>query len=205
MTQASDTRSKVVGYVLWLFGFTGAHRSCCGKPVTGTPWFFTLGLPALGWLIDLFLIPSMDPPGRPPLPRLQAPLFRGLGATDLSRSFRHASDVHGQVAHRHPLAVHPRPAGNRLALRLLDAQRPDHCGECRGLMLPRGRPFPGGRDCHPVCVRVQYMERRQGVTPAIIPRAAPVRFQDRLTVVCNNRASPGSCPMPRHSTLTTPH
>ncbi len=60
MTQANNTHSKTVGYVLWLFGFTGAHRFYYGKPVTGTLWFFTLGLLGLGWLIDLFLIPSMD-------------------------------------------------------------------------------------------------------------------------------------------------
>ncbi len=42
------------------FGFTGAHRFFYGKPVTGTIWFFTLGLLGIGWLIDLFLIPGMD-------------------------------------------------------------------------------------------------------------------------------------------------
>jgi TM2 domain-containing membrane protein YozV len=57
---AHDTHMKVVGYVLWLFGFTGAHRFYYGKQVTGTIWFFTLGLLGIGWLIDLFLIPSMD-------------------------------------------------------------------------------------------------------------------------------------------------
>ena len=60
MTQTSDTHSKAVGYVLWVFGFTGAHRFYYGKPVTGTIWFFTLGLLGVGWLIDLFLIPGMD-------------------------------------------------------------------------------------------------------------------------------------------------
>ena len=60
MTQTSDTHSKTIGYILWLFGFTGAHRFYYGKPVTGTIWFFTLGLLGIGWLIDLFLIPSMD-------------------------------------------------------------------------------------------------------------------------------------------------
>ena len=60
MAQASDTHLKKVGYVLWLFGFTGAHRFYYGKPVTGTIWFFTLGLLGIGWVIDLFLIPSMD-------------------------------------------------------------------------------------------------------------------------------------------------
>lgn len=60
MTQAGDTHAKTIGYILWLFGFTGAHRFYYGKPVTGTLWFFTLGLLGIGWLIDLFLIPSMD-------------------------------------------------------------------------------------------------------------------------------------------------
>ena len=60
MTETSDTHSKTVGYVLWIFGFTGAHRFYYGRPVTGTIWFFTLGLLGIGWLIDLFLIPGMD-------------------------------------------------------------------------------------------------------------------------------------------------
>lgn len=56
----NDTHSKTIGYLLWIFGFTGAHRFYYGKPVTGTIWFFTLGLFGIGWLIDLFLIPGMD-------------------------------------------------------------------------------------------------------------------------------------------------
>lgn len=56
----NDTHRKTVGYLLWIFGFTGSHRFYYGKPVTGTIWFFTLGLLGIGWLIDLFLIPSMD-------------------------------------------------------------------------------------------------------------------------------------------------
>lgn len=60
MAQTGDTHSKLMGYILWLVGFTGAHRFYFGKPVTGTIWFFTLGLLGIGWLIDLFLIPSMD-------------------------------------------------------------------------------------------------------------------------------------------------
>ncbi|MEI8596220.1 NINE protein [Photobacterium halotolerans] len=55
-----NTHSKLIGYLLWIFGFTGAHRFYYGKPVTGTIWFFTLGLLGIGWLIDLFLIPGMD-------------------------------------------------------------------------------------------------------------------------------------------------
>ena len=59
-TLLNDTHRKTIGYALWIFGFTGAHRFYYGKPVTGTIWFFTLGLLGIGWLIDLFLIPGMD-------------------------------------------------------------------------------------------------------------------------------------------------
>lgn len=55
-----DTHSKTIGYLLWLFGFTGAHRFYYGRQITGVIWFFTLGLLGVGWLIDLFLIPLMD-------------------------------------------------------------------------------------------------------------------------------------------------
>jgi TM2 domain-containing membrane protein YozV len=54
------THSKVIGYLLWIFGFTGSHRFYYGRPLTGTLWFFTFGLLGVGWLIDLFLIPGMD-------------------------------------------------------------------------------------------------------------------------------------------------
>jgi TM2 domain-containing membrane protein YozV len=55
-----DTHSKTIGYILWIFGFIGAHRFYYGKPVTGTIWACTLGLLGVGWVIDFFLIPSMD-------------------------------------------------------------------------------------------------------------------------------------------------
>ena len=60
MIATNDTHYKTIGYILWIFGFTGAHRFYYGKPVTGTLWFFTLDLLGVGWLIDVFLIPSMD-------------------------------------------------------------------------------------------------------------------------------------------------
>jgi TM2 domain-containing membrane protein YozV len=60
MSQPNDTHSKTIGYILWIFGFMGAHRFYYGKPVTGTIWFFTLGLLLIGWIVDLFLIPAMD-------------------------------------------------------------------------------------------------------------------------------------------------
>ncbi len=60
MGRPNDTHLKSVGYILWIFGFTGSHRFYYGKPISGTIWFFTLGLLLIGWIIDLFLIPSMD-------------------------------------------------------------------------------------------------------------------------------------------------
>ena len=59
MLAAGTTHSTLIGYLLWIFGFTGSHRFYFGKPVTGTVYFFTLGLLGIGWLVDLFLIPGM--------------------------------------------------------------------------------------------------------------------------------------------------
>ena len=60
MRSGNDTHSLGIGYLLWIFGFTGAHRFYFGKPISGTIWFFTLGLLGIGWLIDLFLMPGME-------------------------------------------------------------------------------------------------------------------------------------------------
>jgi TM2 domain-containing membrane protein YozV len=73
--QPQNTHSKLLGYVLWIVGFTGAHRFYYGKPFTGTLWFFTFGLFGIGWLIDLLLIPGMD---------RQADLRFNAGSTDYS-------------------------------------------------------------------------------------------------------------------------
>ncbi|TVZ40430.1 TM2 domain-containing membrane protein YozV [Alteromonadaceae bacterium 2753L.S.0a.02] len=56
----NNSHSLVLGYIAWIFGFIGAHRFYFGKPITGTIWFFTCGLFFIGWIIDLFLIPSME-------------------------------------------------------------------------------------------------------------------------------------------------
>ena len=60
MSDGNDTHRKTIGYVLWIFGFTGSHRFYYGKPISGTIYLFTLGLFLIGWIVDLFLIPSMD-------------------------------------------------------------------------------------------------------------------------------------------------
>lgn len=60
MPGLQDTHSKTIGYITWAFGFTGAHRFYYGRQLTGTLWFCTLGLLGIGWIVDFFLIPSMD-------------------------------------------------------------------------------------------------------------------------------------------------
>ena len=59
-SEPNNSHNLLIGYLLWIFGFMGAHRFYYGKPVSGTIWFFTFGLFFIGWLVDLFLIPSMD-------------------------------------------------------------------------------------------------------------------------------------------------
>ncbi len=60
MDGTNDTHRKSIGYILWLFGFTGSHRFYYGKPLIGTIYFFTFGVLLIGWIVDLFLIPSLD-------------------------------------------------------------------------------------------------------------------------------------------------
>ena len=60
MKPTNDTHSIVIGYLFWIFGVFGAHRFYYGKPISGVIWFFTLGLLGIGWIVDAFLIPSMD-------------------------------------------------------------------------------------------------------------------------------------------------
>jgi TM2 domain-containing membrane protein YozV len=50
----------LAGYIFWIFGFTGAHRFYYGKKWTGLLWFCSFGMFGIGWLVDAFLIPSMD-------------------------------------------------------------------------------------------------------------------------------------------------
>ncbi len=69
--QPAPTHSVLLGYLFWIFGFTGSHRFYYGRPISGVIWFLTGGLLLIGWIVDLFLIPSMCeaaerryPPGR---------------------------------------------------------------------------------------------------------------------------------------------
>jgi TM2 domain-containing membrane protein YozV len=58
--QRSQTHSIPLGYILWFFGFLGAHRFYYGKTWTGVLYFSTFGLFGIGWIIDFFLIPGME-------------------------------------------------------------------------------------------------------------------------------------------------
>ena len=60
MNREQPTHSVFMGYLLWIFGFIGAHRFYYGKQISGVIWFFTLGLFFVGWIIDLLLIPAMS-------------------------------------------------------------------------------------------------------------------------------------------------
>jgi TM2 domain-containing membrane protein YozV len=54
------SHSLLMGYLLWIFGFMGAHRFYYGRPVSGVIYFCTLGLFFIGWIVDLFLMPKLD-------------------------------------------------------------------------------------------------------------------------------------------------
>lgn len=60
MKEQRTTHEIFIGYFLWIFGFLGAHRFYYGRQISGTIYFFTLGLFLVGWIVDLFLIPSMN-------------------------------------------------------------------------------------------------------------------------------------------------
>lgn len=61
--ELKDTKSThplPIGYLLWIFGFSGAHRFYYGKKMTGILYFLTFGLFMVGWIVDFFLIPQME-------------------------------------------------------------------------------------------------------------------------------------------------
>ncbi|MCS7468555.1 TM2 domain-containing protein [Stieleria sp. ICT_E10.1] len=57
--EMTPTHPVLIGYLYWILGIFGAHRFYFGRPITGVLWFFTGGVFLIGWIVDLFLIPSM--------------------------------------------------------------------------------------------------------------------------------------------------
>lgn len=55
----TETHRLSVAYLLWIFGFSGAHRFYVGRPSSGTWYFLTFGFFGIGWILDLFLLPGM--------------------------------------------------------------------------------------------------------------------------------------------------
>lgn len=54
------THSLAMGYLLWLcLGLLGVHRFYFGRRVSGAVYLLSGGLLGVGWLIDLFLLPSI--------------------------------------------------------------------------------------------------------------------------------------------------
>ncbi len=61
MQQEKETHLTPIGYLLWFFGgLFGYHRFYYGRQLTGLLWMFTLGVFFIGWVVDAFLISSMN-------------------------------------------------------------------------------------------------------------------------------------------------
>ena len=56
----NNTHHDVIGYLLWFIRLYRISSIYFGKPVSGTIYFCTFGLFLVGWIVDLFLIASMD-------------------------------------------------------------------------------------------------------------------------------------------------
>ncbi|EGC35266.1 hypothetical protein DICPUDRAFT_33672 [Dictyostelium purpureum] len=52
--------SLLVAYILWFFlGLLGIHRFYLGRTISGIVYLFTGGIFGIGWLVDIFLLPSL--------------------------------------------------------------------------------------------------------------------------------------------------
>ena len=50
-----------IGYLLWVFGFTGAHRFYFGKPITGSLYFLVFSFLGLSLILSFLLFPITIP------------------------------------------------------------------------------------------------------------------------------------------------
>ena len=56
MNEQQDTHFKTIGYVVWIFGFLGAHRMYQQKWLTAILYLFTGGIFGLGILYDFWTL-----------------------------------------------------------------------------------------------------------------------------------------------------
>ena len=56
MTARLDTRLESIGYILWIFGFSGAHRPYLRKAFSGLIHLLTFGLGGSGVLSDFWTL-----------------------------------------------------------------------------------------------------------------------------------------------------
>ena len=96
---------------MWIFGFTGMHRFYYGKPISGFIYLCTLGLLGIGWIVDAFLIPSMDREAQ-----------GDMATPYLPRDLWSASPLPREMGQRHRMASHWRLIHHWLVLRLRHAQ-----------------------------------------------------------------------------------
>lgn len=122
---SNDSHSLGVGYILWIFGFLGAHRFYFGKPLSGTLYLFTLGLFFIGWFVDLFLMPMLEESADRRY--LEGEKNYTLGWVLLT--FTGFLGFHrfylGKSRYWFDLPLYARAVRHRHHLRLLDAQRAD--------------------------------------------------------------------------------
>lgn len=104
-----DDRLCALG--LWLHR---SHRFYYGKPVSGTIWFFTAGLLLIGWIIDLFLIPSMARGVPTAAMSLDRKTIRSRGFCSRSWGSSGSTAFTWEVGHRHPLPADAGDIGIRL-------------------------------------------------------------------------------------------
>ena len=138
-TDNSPTHSVIIGYLLWILGFLGAHRFYYGKQLSGTLYFFTLGLLLIGWIVDLFLIPALNREADIRFNDGRNRFQCRLDSPGLPRSIRHPPDVYGKMADGSSVSLHCWRVRHRLYLRSLDAERPDKPNQRHEVSR---KPFP---------------------------------------------------------------
>jgi TM2 domain-containing membrane protein YozV len=121
----SDTHSLLVGYLLWIFGFLGAHRFYYGRPVSGTVYLFTFGLLGIGWIIDLFLMPSLEAQAGSEFCCWPSKLHRSLDFIGVPWAVGFASLLHRQALNRPVVSFDFGPLARGRYLRLVDNERSD--------------------------------------------------------------------------------